>query len=88
MSTGLSKFRKTTLQNEGDDDVDAMIFFLDIRKYGHLWSKRQQRGRRRRRRSSSTRSPDDPTLSLRTRQGCPNVQKSTLQYEGDDEDAI
>ncbi len=31
---GLSKFSKTTLQYEGDDDEDAMLFFLEIRKYG------------------------------------------------------
>ncbi len=34
---GLSEFPKTTLQYEGDDDVNAMMFFLEIRKYGHLW---------------------------------------------------
>jgi hypothetical protein len=33
---GLSEFPKKTLQYEGDDDVDAMLFFLEIRKYGHL----------------------------------------------------
>ncbi len=32
--TGLSKFPKTTLQYEGDDAVDAILFFLEIRKCG------------------------------------------------------
>ncbi len=32
----MSKFPKTTLQYEGDDDVDAMLFSLKIRKCGHL----------------------------------------------------
>ncbi len=30
--TGLFEFPKTRLQDEGDDDVDAMLFFLEIRK--------------------------------------------------------
>ncbi len=31
--TGLSKFPQTILQDESDDDVGAMLFFLEIRKY-------------------------------------------------------
>ncbi len=27
---------KISLQYEGDDDEDAMLFFLETRKYGHL----------------------------------------------------
>ncbi len=34
IDSGLSKFPKTTLQYEGDDDEDAVLFFLEIRKYG------------------------------------------------------
>ncbi len=38
--SGLSTFPKTTLQYEGDDDVDAMLIFLKLRKIwtwcGHL----------------------------------------------------
>ncbi len=30
---GCPNFPKTTLQYEGDDDVDAMLIFLEIRKY-------------------------------------------------------
>ncbi len=33
--TGLSKIPETTLQYEGDDDVEATVIFLAMRKYGH-----------------------------------------------------
>ncbi len=33
-TTTLSQFPKATLQYEGDDDVDAMSFFLEFGKYG------------------------------------------------------
>ncbi len=36
--SALSKFPKTTLQYEGDDDVDAMLIFLETRKYGQSWN--------------------------------------------------
>ncbi len=32
-----SKFPKTTVQKEGDVEVDAMLFFLEIGKYGQSY---------------------------------------------------